>query len=68
MHSAVVYTDIQRVGRGHYRARLVPVVDDAAACEQHEITDRYARLLEATIRRQPESWLWSHNRWRRPKK
>ena len=67
MHAAVVYTDIQRVGRGHYRARLIPVVDDAAACEQHEITDRYARLLEATIRRQPESWLWSHNRWRRPK-
>lgn len=22
-------------------------------------------MLEQTIRRQPELWLWSHNRWKR---
>jgi KDO2-lipid IV(A) lauroyltransferase len=22
-------------------------------------------MLEASIRRQPELWLWSHNRWKR---
>ena len=22
-------------------------------------------MLEETIRRQPELWLWSHNRWKR---
>ena len=29
------------------------------------ITDRYFQLLEASIRRQPECYLWTHNRWKR---
>lgn len=31
------------------------------------ITERYSRLLEAEIRKQPEYWLWSHKRWKRVK-
>ena len=30
-----------------------------------EITDIYFQELEKTIRRQPELYLWSHNRWKR---
>ena len=30
-----------------------------------EATDIYHQMLEASIRRQPELWLWSHNRWKR---
>ena len=30
-----------------------------------EITDKYFQLLEETIRRQPELYLWSHKRWKR---
>jgi KDO2-lipid IV(A) lauroyltransferase len=25
-------------------------------------------MLEASIRRQPELWLWSHKRWKRTRK
>ena len=35
--------------------------------ETHEwqLTDQYFSLLEASIRRQPECYLWTHNRWKR---
>ena len=32
---------------------------------EYEITTRYFQMLEASIRRRPEFWLWSHNRWKR---
>lgn len=68
MKTAVAYADVERTGRGYYHVRIVPIADDASECRENEITDRYAQLLEATIRRQPDAWLWSHNRWRRPKR
>ena len=29
------------------------------------ITKIYANLLEETVSKQPEKWLWSHKRWKR---
>jgi len=29
------------------------------------ITTEYIKLLEKTIYKQPENWLWSHKRWKR---
>jgi hypothetical protein len=33
-----------------------------------EITERYARCVEAQVRASPPDWTWSHRRWklRRP--
>ena len=31
----------------------------------YELTDCYYKLLEESIQRAPEFWLWSHNRWSR---
>jgi KDO2-lipid IV(A) lauroyltransferase len=62
---AVYYGDVYRVSRGHYVCRSVKITDDARNCKEFEITERYMQLLEATIRREPQFWLWSHNRWKR---
>ena len=35
------------------------------AIDQHNITNQYVYLLESTIKKKPEHWLWSHNRWKR---
>ena len=64
---AVMVFDVEKTSRGHYTIKLVKIADSAAATEEYEITDTFARHLEQNIRRQPEIWLWSHNRWRRPK-
>lgn len=60
----VLYLDIERISRGHYRFTFKEmVVPKDLANETFPITRLYWRMLEKTIRRQPELWLWSHNRW-----
>lgn len=58
------YVDVRRVGRGYYEAEFVRISEDTAQVPDYELTDAYFRLLEQTIRRQPELYLWSHNRFR----
>ncbi len=65
LHQAVYYVDVRCVKRGYYTARLVPITLDASQVDEHFVTDRYFELLEQTIRRAPQYWLWSHNRWKR---
>lgn len=65
LKAAAMYADVERTSRGHYRARIVPIADNVAETDENFVTDRYALLLEQTILRQPDAWLWSHNRWRR---
>ena len=41
------------------------MTDDALSLPENEITNEYFRRAEADIRRDPASWLWTHNRWKR---
>lgn len=65
---AVFYGDLVRVKRGYYVCRVVKMTDNARDTEEFELTEKYMRLLETTIRRDPPCWLWSHNRWKRTHK
>lgn len=64
---ACIYTDVHRTSRGHYDIDIVPMGEENKQVPDYELTDRYFKLLETSIRRQPELWLWSHNRWKRDK-
>lgn len=61
---AVVYWDMHKVGRGRYHIDIRLICDDPSQMPEHAITDTYFAMLEETIRRRPDIWLWSHNRWR----
>lgn len=60
----VFYLDIQRRKRGYYECKVVPVSLEPSTTPEYEITNRFMSMLETSIRRQPEFWLWSHNRWK----
>lgn len=64
-HQAVFYIDVRRIRRGYYEAHFVPITDEPENTSEWQLTDRYFQLLEASIRRQPECYLWTHNRWKR---
>ncbi len=64
LDAAVVYWDMHRIGRGRYHIKMATITDSPATLPSGEITERYATLLQATIMRDPASWLWSHNRWK----
>lgn len=58
------YLDVEKLRRGHYRLtykKIEPLTDG----EEFPVTRAYLQKLEATIRRDPRFWLWSHNRWKR---
>lgn len=64
LDAAVVYLDMTKLHRGRYHVRIVPIADDPTKMKENEITERYTRLLEENIRRQPSIWLWTHRRWK----
>ncbi len=64
LSAAVVYFDMTKLQRGRYHVRIVPIADDASLTTPGEITERYTRLLERNIERQPSIWLWTHRRWK----
>lgn len=59
-----IFARIYKVRRGHYRTELITIADHPRQLPEGELTRRYRNLLEAAIRQQPDSWLWSHKRWK----
>lgn len=64
LDAVVMYFDTEVRGRGRYRSTIRLITDTPRSLEPGEITRRYAAALERQIRRCPEAYLWSHNRWR----
>jgi KDO2-lipid IV(A) lauroyltransferase len=62
---ACVYLDVSRPRRGYYDINVVPMVEESKNVPDWAITEQYFRLFEQTIRRAPQYWLWTHNRWKR---
>lgn len=62
---AVVYAEVSKPKRGHYVLEFIPLFEDVKNLPDHTITEAHVRMLEKTIRRRPELWLWSHKRWKR---
>ena len=63
-NTAVLYYEIRRVKRGYYKVDVTLICENAAETADKEITNKHVQLLEETIRRNPQYWLWSHRRWK----
>ena len=63
--NAVFYIDMQRPKRGKYIFDFQLITLAPQEMEEYELTHMTFKMLEASIRRQPECYLWTHNRWKR---
>ena len=61
---AVLYLDVTRPKRGYYVAEFKLITREPKQMTDFAITDAYFNMLEASIHRAPEFWLWTHNRWK----
>lgn len=61
---AVVYSDVSKTARGCYQSEFKVISDAPNETAEFEITEKYARLMEKTILRDPAFWLWTHKRWK----
>jgi KDO2-lipid IV(A) lauroyltransferase len=60
----VFFIEMRRTRRGHYEMAFQPLATPEEKLKPGEITERYARLVEAQIRAAPADWPWSHKRWK----
>ena len=60
----VLYADIRKVSEHNYKTTLKEVTNTPSQTAEGFITKGYAKFLEENIRQLPESWLWSHKRWK----
>jgi KDO2-lipid IV(A) lauroyltransferase len=65
MNHAVFYLDVRRLRRGYYEAEFKLITREPQQMPEFKLTDIYYQMLEASIHREPEFWLWSHKRWSR---
>jgi KDO2-lipid IV(A) lauroyltransferase len=65
LDQAVFYLDVHRVKRGYYEAEFKLLTREPKKMEEFQLTDIYFSELEKSIRRQPECYLWTHDRWKR---
>ncbi len=60
----LVYVDVIKLKRGHYKIVFEEITQTPKEYKEFEITEIYTRLMEKTILRAPEYWLWTHKRWK----
>jgi KDO2-lipid IV(A) lauroyltransferase len=67
MHQVFFYGDVRRIKRGYYECDFRLIEPNSEIIPDFKLTELYMRELEATIRREPALWLWTHDRWSRTK-
>ncbi|PSR53469.1 lauroyl acyltransferase [Adhaeribacter arboris] len=61
----VFFIHAQRVGRGYYHFKFIPMEPTEAALQTaFPLTEQFARMLENWIHENPADYLWSHRRWK----
>lgn len=60
----VFFIGMRRTARGHYEINFAPLALAPATLAPGQLTETYARMVEAQIYADPPNWPWSHKRWR----
>lgn len=61
----VFYADVVRVKRGYYQVVCTELSSPPyEKGKDYGITEEFASMLEKSIRANPQSYLWSHRRWK----
>ena len=65
----VIYLSVIREKRGQYSVYSELLVEHPKELSENELTEMHTQRLEQDIVNHPETWLWSHRRWKhkRPK-
>lgn len=64
LNRKVLYVSVVRLKRGFYELRVDPNIWQAVNFDEQALTAAHTRRLEADILAQPETWLWTHKRWK----
>lgn len=64
MDLAFIFCEMKKVKRGFYQVNYYRIYPDGEKFEPNEVVVKFHKLLENTIKKNPDNWLWSHRRWK----
>ena len=64
MDLAFVFCEMKKVKRGYYQINYYRIYPDGEQFVEHEVVKKFHKLLENTINKRPDNYLWSHRRWK----
>lgn len=59
-----IYCEMKKVKRGYYQVNYHRIEPDGDQFVKNEVVKKFHRLLENTIRKNPDNYLWSHRKWK----
>lgn len=64
MDLAFVFCEMKKVKRGFYQVNYYRIYPDGEKFVENEVVKKFHYLLENTINKRPDNYLWSHRRWK----
>lgn len=64
MDLVFVYCEMKKVKRGYYQVNYHRIYPEGEKFQEFEVVKKFHKLLENTINKRPDNWLWSHRRWK----
>lgn len=59
-----IYCEMKKVKRGFYQVNYHRIYPDGEKFVKNEVVRKFHHLLENTIRKNPDNYLWSHRKWK----
>lgn len=64
MNLAFIYCEMKKVKRGYYQVNYSRIYPDDEKFAEYEVVKKFHKLLENTIKKRPDNYLWSHRKWK----
>lgn len=64
MDLAFIYCEMKKVKRGYYQVNYHRIYPDGEKFTENEVVKKFHKLLENTLRKRPDNYLWSHRKWK----
>ncbi|WP_307453800.1 MULTISPECIES: lysophospholipid acyltransferase family protein [Chryseobacterium] len=64
MDLVFIYCEMKKVKRGFYQVNYHRIYPDGEKFQEHEVVKKFHKLLENTLHKHPDNYLWSHRKWK----
>lgn len=64
MDLAFIYCEMKKVKRGFYQVNYHRIYPESEQFEDFEVVKKFHKLLENTLHKRPDNYLWSHRKWK----
>lgn len=64
MDLTFIYCEMKKVKRGYYQINYHRIMPEGEKFVENEVVKKFHQLLENTLNKRPDNYLWSHRKWK----